>query len=143
VEAARHRKWGQRFSGCGDRRRWITRAIATIRYTKTSLSLESVAKELNLLKSGITTAVNLAKRKVEAQNVTLYTLSIYEGAPRSGRPEFLDKTQKAGIIEAVTKSQESRNFCTEELQKNVATIFAGLDLPPISDSTIESVLYAA
>ena len=47
----------------------VTRAIATTLYTKTSLSFDAVAKELNLPMSSITRAVNLAKRKAEAENV--------------------------------------------------------------------------
>ena len=107
----------------------ITRAIATVLYTQTSRSFQSVAHELNLPKATVQKVVRLAKEKAEAQDVNLYTPAIYEDAPRSGRPEILDETQKAGIIEAVTKSRKSRDFRTEELQKNAASLFVGLDLP--------------
>ncbi len=121
----------------------ITRAIATVLYTTTSRSFQTVANELNLQKGTVQKIVKKAKEKAEAQDVNLYTPTIYEDAPRSGRPEILNETQKAGIIEAVTKSRETRDFRTEELQKHATSLFAHLDLPPVSDSTIESVLYAA
>lgn len=121
----------------------ITRAIATILYTKTFLSFESVAKELNLPKATIHSVIKVAKERAKAQDVNLYTPSIYEDTPRSGRPEILNEIQKAGVVAAVTKTRESRDFRTDELQKNAASLFAGLDLPPVSDSTLESVLYAA
>ncbi len=87
--------------------------------------------------------IEKAKQNAESQGVNLYTSAIYEDAPRSGRPDILDKTQKAGIIKAITKSRESRYFRTEELQTHAITLFTGFDLPPILDSTIKSVLYAA
>ncbi|KAF1964209.1 hypothetical protein BU23DRAFT_417427, partial [Bimuria novae-zelandiae CBS 107.79] len=90
-------------------------------------------------KDAIAKLVKRTRERSEQEGLSITNPELYETAPGRGRPQLLDDAQKKRIIEIVTQDRAHRE--KEPLQAIKDGDFA--ELPPISVSTFENVMYEA
>ncbi|KAF1974995.1 hypothetical protein BU23DRAFT_634967 [Bimuria novae-zelandiae CBS 107.79] len=90
-------------------------------------------------KSTIAKLVKRLRERADQEGISITDPSLYETLPGRGRPELLDDAQKKRIIEIVTQDRTHRE--KEPLQAIQDGDFD--ELPPMSVSTFENVMYEA
>ncbi|KAK7177870.1 hypothetical protein PSPO01_16083 [Paraphaeosphaeria sporulosa] len=110
-----------------------------------SMHSMSTSKEIAALfdppitKDAIAKLVRRIQDRADQGGIPITSPSLYETLPGRGRPELLDDVQKKRIIEIVTQDRTHRE--KEPLQAMKDGDFA--ELPPMSLSTFENVMYEA
>ncbi|KAF1980394.1 hypothetical protein BU23DRAFT_562756 [Bimuria novae-zelandiae CBS 107.79] len=90
-------------------------------------------------KDAIAKLVRRIRDRADQEGISITNPTLYETLPGRGRPELLDDAQKKRIIEIVTQDRAHRE--KEPLQAIKDGDFD--ELPPMSVSTFENVMYEA